>query len=131
MGLTMWQTLNRGREGLRGLLERAGQLAALVRAQRRQRAAAIVAAAVLIVLLGIGSVALVRWRAGHTPGAADIEHAWRYLVVCEHCGHRERTIENPAREWPKKKSRLKCPACGEFKAAWYRRGSQAVPPGGW
>lgn len=62
--------------------------------------------------------------------AADQE-PWRYLIVCQACGHRARTLSHPARSLEQQNGLLRCPACGEFAMSWYRYGGQTLPPGGW
>lgn len=61
----------------------------------------------------------------------EIEAQWRYLVVCQRCGYRARQVTHPRGLLAERDGLLVCPECGEAKAWWYRRGSQAIPPGGW
>ncbi|MGD8451581.1 MAG: hypothetical protein PVJ57_07155 [Phycisphaerae bacterium] len=114
---------------LRTLQDLGAQTAVFVRTDRRLRILFILSAVVVLVL-----VAGFYWTffggAEATP-AGDADDAWRYLVVCSNCGYRERCTEHPAHHLEQRHGALKCPKCGEFKAAWYRRGGQALPPGGW
>ena len=125
----MWLRLDHALSAVGALL--AGVVRAIValRAERCLYAAALLATGVLVTLFG--AVAYCTSGASQAAPVVDVDQAWRYLVVCEACGHRVRVLDHPARTWPREGSMLKCPACGEFKATWYRRGSQSVPPGGW
>ena len=115
---------------LRALLDGAAQLTVLLRARRRLWIAALPLAVLCTALVGAG--AYWGWRSVAAPRRVEqTEDAWRYLVVCQNCRYRERTVEHPGRKLRKQNGLLECPKCGQFKAAWYRRGSQALPPGGW
>jgi hypothetical protein len=117
---------------LQAVRERAAHLLFIVRARRYAWIAALAAA---ICVAGGGAVLYGGLSAGRAaPGAQTARRggdAWRYLVVCDRCQHRERTLEHPTRTLPQQDGLLRCPACGQFAANWYRRGSQALPPGGW
>jgi hypothetical protein len=65
------------------------------------------------------------------PKFVEATDNWRYVLVCESCGHHARTVDHPDRGLPQHNGMYQCPQCGQFKAACYRRGSQTVPPGGW
>jgi len=70
---------------------------------------------------------------GHaTPHAhATATAPWRYVVLCDHCGARQRMAESPLQTLSVDGHKLQCPECARFKASWYRRGGLSVPPGGW
>lgn len=102
------------------------------RTQRGLSAFALALAACATALVGFGVAARGVWSAAAPPPAAtEPGTAWRYLIVCDACGYRARCAEHPARHYPQRRGLLRCPRCGEFRAAWYRRGSQNIPPGGW
>lgn len=114
---------------LRAPRERVAQWALLVRADARLRLMTAGGAVLAVVLVGAGLFWACRPAAG--PGAAAPEQQWRYLLVCEGCGYRTRMVEHPAHVLAKENGLLQCPKCGAYRAAWYRRGSLSLPPGGW
>ena len=116
-------------DGLGTFRDRAAQMLMILRAQRRLWPAVVAVAALVVLLVTVAAVWA--WCSDGPVAAADADRAWRYLLVCNGCGHREHPVEHPARTLAQQNGLFKCPACGEFKAAWHRRGSQAVPPGGW
>jgi DNA-directed RNA polymerase subunit RPC12/RpoP len=83
----------------------------------------------------VGAVAIGGYFALRSPpasrSAVQESKDWRFLFVCMKCGHRFRSAENISSTLPASKGHLRCPKCGEFEGNMYRRGSQAVPPGGW
>ncbi|MBN2445821.1 MAG: hypothetical protein JXO22_03805 [Phycisphaerae bacterium] len=88
-------------------------------------------------LLALIALVVLWTRSGTAPPTptsvvTDSGDQWHYLVVCEACGQRLRYASHPAatRGSPRN-GQLVCPHCGAARAAWYRRGSQVVPPGGW
>ena len=91
----------------------------------------------LVPLILLAPVVIVAgtWRyeqAVRTPViGTQAERPWRYLLVCEKCGHRERLTESPHQTRAKQAGFFECPQCGAFMASSYRRGSLALPPGGW
>jgi hypothetical protein len=97
--------------------------------QRRVRATALGIAALALLLTA--AVVTLQPETATAPALAADGANWRYVVVCGSCGHRERLTEHPARHWEQRDGLLRCPACGEFRASWYRRGAMAAPPGGW
>ncbi|MCK4340519.1 MAG: hypothetical protein KAY37_02200 [Phycisphaerae bacterium] len=117
-------------ERLRAAGEHTGQLVILLRTRGRLWPLAAAGAVLVVILLAVGLTW--SWRsAGQAHGTADSEQAWRYLIVCEQCGYRQRTSEHPVHTLEQRAGRLRCPECNRFKAAWFRRGSLAMPPGGW
>lgn len=70
------------------------------------------------------------WSAGATP-VASAEGVPRFAIVCAKCGHREDRPAPPGPEVERRAGKLRCAACQEFRAAWYRRGGLSLPPGGW
>ena len=129
----MRRSLEIAGDSSRTIVVRTGQFILALRARRELWIVTLVATMIVVALLVTGVICI--WRPSGattaTAGAVDAEQAWRYLVVCQQCGHRERTLEHPARTLDKQNGLLRCPACGRFTAAWFRRGSQSLPPGGW
>jgi hypothetical protein len=88
-----------------------------------------------LILLAPAAIVAGTWRHREVVRAqvvtAEPEQAWRYLLVCGQCQHRERLTESPHRTWDKENGLFRCPQCAAFMADCYRRGSLTVPPGGW
>ncbi len=59
------------------------------------------------------------------------EAPYRFLMICSDCGRRERLVQAPTRVFTQVGQAFECPACGEPTLIAYRRGGQAMPPGGW
>jgi len=119
-----------GLDTVHGLVNHARQVVSTLRAQKRLWIPGAIAVALSVLVTGAGWY----WsatRASTAQGALSAEEDWRYLVVCNDCGYRTQCVEHPTRKMIQQEGLLKCPQCGRFQAAWYRRGSQAVPPGGW
>lgn len=55
----------------------------------------------------------------------------QFLVVCGKCDARQVFDRPPAKALRQERGLLRCPACHQFAAGWYRRGGSAIPPGGW
>jgi hypothetical protein len=93
--------------------------------------------AVLVSLaLGVtvfGGVALIarNWPAPRPATLVAADEQWRYLLLCESCGYRIRTLEHPGHAAQAQDGLYRCQQCGALRAACYRRGSQTVPPDGW
>jgi len=126
----MRRTLRIVVQRLRLLRDGAAQLIVLLRARGQLR---IALAAVIAGCLAVGGAGAcwISHASNSTPALQDTKDAWRYLLVCGKCKYRQKSIEHPIRRLPKRGGLLKCPRCGRFEATWHRRGSQAVPPGGW
>ncbi len=95
-------------------------------------AAALLAAAIGVVCIGLVAVV---WQAAHERPPTQVvtapEAPWRYLAVCGACQQRQRLAEYPGPDWRQERGVFACSACGAFQVTVYRRGTQAVPPGGW
>ena len=122
--------LQAARQRLRAALDRLVHAVVILRAQGRRWMMIAAAATLMVPLVAVGACWTWHWL-DPPPPAAKAEESWRYLLVCESCGYRLRSAEHPARTLPRQNGLLRCPKCGQFKAAWFRRGSQTVPPGGW
>jgi hypothetical protein len=53
----------------------------------------------------------------------------RFMLICSNCNERTLLMHPPCRA-EHRNGAVKCPKCGEFSAAKYRRGSQCMPAGG-
>ncbi len=125
----MQRVLDIAGEMLRAPRERVAQWVLLVRADLRLRLIVVGGSALLLLFVAAGLL----WtcQSADGPVVVDPQRHWRYLVVCEACQHRARAVEHPARTLEMKNGLLQCPECREFQAAWYRRGTLSLPPGGW
>lgn len=91
-------------------------------ADRRRRVVALSAVGIGVVAMGAALAALaLRERKQPTTAAA-----WQYLGVCSACEYRAQLRTQPPGGAP-----AKCPRCGQPRFTAYRRGSQALIPGGW
>lgn len=105
----------------------AAPLAAAVRAvlgDRRRRFGLLVAGGTSGLLLVVAILLNREARESSAHGAAA--DAWRYLVICDACGRRQHVQDLPTPHGVQM-----CDACGKGRLTSYRRGSQALIPGGW
>jgi hypothetical protein len=90
----------------------------------------------LVALILLAPVVIIAgtWKYEQATGAhavgAETERPWRYLMLCEQCGHRERLSESPHNAREKVAGLYECPKCGAFKVSRTRRGSLSLTPGG-
>lgn len=87
-----------------------------------------------LILLAPAAIFAGTWRHREAVRAetitAEPEQAWRYVLVCGQCQHRERLSDSPHRTREKQDGLFRCPQCGAFMADCYRRTSLSLPPGG-
>ena len=117
-------------EQVRALAGRVARGAIVWGADRRNRRLLVGGGFLACLVIGMGAVWL--WPAAAATGrVGDDEADWRYLLVCRACQARTHWVSHPRRECEERKGWLRCPDCDGFEATWHRRGSQAIPPGGW
>ena len=99
-------------------------------ADRRHRRLCVGGGVLASLMILMGAIWL--WPASAATGRVDDNEAdWRYLLACRSCEFRAHWVTHPRREVEERDGWLRCPHCERFTATWYRRGSQAIPPGGW
>ena len=91
--------------------------------------------AFMLCALGLlGLVAASAWSQPIEVAARPVAEAGgvplpRFMLICSGCGEKTVVSRAPCRA-DHRNGAVKCPRCGEFSAAKYRRGSLCMPAGG-